>query len=262
MLPKDPKKIPEYLQKLKDSSRKRWEKQEEREKSRKSAIKRWENSEERENLSKKKKGVPSKRKGKNLNEIFGEEAAENIFRTLKENGKKIWEDPVLREKQLIALNTKEVKQKQIQNNKRTWKDPIIRNKRIDGIKKAWANPKIRKKQLIAIFKSFNIVPNSKELQLWKILEELFPDQFKFVGDGSLIIDFKSPDFIHISKSLIIELFGDYWHSKEKTGQTNEEHEQERIYYFKKFGYKILIVWEQELENENLLKLKLRNFVRG
>jgi len=39
---------------------------------------------------------------------------------------------------------------------------------------------------------------------------------------------------------LIELYGDYWHK----GQNP----QKRINYFKKYGFKTLIIWEKEYKN--------------
>ncbi len=55
--------------------------------------------------------------------------------------------------------------------------------------------------------------------------------------------------------------GDYWHSEEMTGSSKEDHEKERTDHFKEFGYKILIVWENELKNRNKIQNKILNFWR-
>jgi len=61
--------------------------------------------------------------------------------------------------------------------------------------------------------------------------------------------------------LIIELFGDYWHSKKITGLTKKEHQKERIDFFKKCGYKCLVIWESELNNIEHTINKINEFIR-
>jgi len=103
-------------------------------------------------------------------------------------------------------------------------------------------------------------PNEKEKQLLGILESLFPNEYKFVGDGELMINGKIPDFVNVNgQKKIIELFGDYWHSEERVGKPREEHEKERVNIFSSIGYKTLVIWEHELENIKVLTQKLKEF---
>ena len=107
----------------------------------------------------------------------------------------------------------------------------------------------------------SILPNNKERMLLEILNKLFPNKYEFVGDFSLFINGKNPDFINIEDKNIIELFGTYWHSEEITGEPVEKHERKRIATFERSGYKVLIIWENELNNISSLKSKLINFNR-
>lgn len=73
--------------------------------------------------------------------------------------------------------------------------------------------------------------------------------FKYVGDGSLWICGKNPDFINEEKKTIIELFGDYWHE--------DEDEINRTTHFKSHGFNTIVVWESEIKNlseEDIIKL--------
>lgn len=95
-------------------------------------------------------------------------------------------------------------------------------------------------------------PNYKESELLEILNRLYPNEWKYVGDGTVIIEGKNPDFINCNgKKLIIELFGERWH---KPGS-----EESRKEIFKRIGYETLIVWGKELKNVNTLELKIKNF---
>jgi G:T-mismatch repair DNA endonuclease (very short patch repair protein) len=84
--------------------------------------------------------------------------------------------------------------------------------------------------------------------------------FQFTGDGKKIISGKCPDFVNEDKKLIIELFGDYWHSQAVTGVPEKQHEQERSNLFEEAGYKTLVIWEHELKDVNLLTQKMLNFI--
>jgi len=99
--------------------------------------------------------------------------------------------------------------------------------------------------------------------LIKLLQKLFPNQWKYIGDGkdeNSIVAGKCPDFIHTdNQRKIIEHFGDYWHGEEVTGIPNERHEQERIDLFAKYGYQTLIIWEHELNDKESLSKKLIEF---
>lgn len=83
-------------------------------------------------------------------------------------------------------------------------------------------------------------PNKIETQLMKMLEGNFPSEWKYVGNGDIIIGLKCPDFTNINgKKALIELFGDYWHRNDNPNK--------RIQHFAKYGYDTLIIWEHELD---------------
>lgn len=82
------------------------------------------------------------------------------------------------------------------------------------------------------------VPNRDEKLLMLLLSQ-HNLPYKFVGDGSLIIAGKNPDFVKATgEKKLIELFGEQWH------EPNEE--QERREFFEKYGYKTLVIWRAML----------------
>jgi len=99
--------------------------------------------------------------------------------------------------------------------------------------------------------SSNNSPNYPETLLQRILNDLFADEYIFVGNGQEVIDGKCPDFINKDKTKIIELFGDYWHSEEVQGLPEEEHEEERLNFFQSRGYDALVIWEHEVYETDL-----------
>ena len=102
-------------------------------------------------------------------------------------------------------------------------------------------------------------PNKAEIYILDIPNNLFPNEYEFVGNYVLWIGGKNPDFINKSKNKIIEHFGVRWHSKEITGTDTKTHEKERVDHFKSYGYDTLVIWEDELKNIDDLKEKLKLF---
>ena len=125
-------------------------------------------------------------------------------------------------------------------------------------KKLWQNPEYREKVIKSVFKSLNKKPNKQEQLLNQFLQENFPNEWKFVGDGKLIVNGKCPDFVNVNgQKKIIELFGDYWHNNPKTKyhQTEEGTKE----HYAKYGYKTLIIWEKELKNLNNILQEIEKF---
>lgn len=107
-----------------------------------------------------------------------------------------------------------------------------------GLIASWADPEKKSARIKKILSNSGIHPNFLESKFIEFLEETYPGQFEYVGDGSLIIGGKNPDFCHTSASFLIEIYGDYWHAGEDP--------QERIDYFSTYGYKTIVLWETEV----------------
>jgi G:T-mismatch repair DNA endonuclease (very short patch repair protein) len=115
-------------------------------------------------------------------------------------------------------------------------------------RRKWASPDHARKMITA----WRLKPNKKEKQLTALLDILYPEQWKFVGDGQVIIAGKCPDFINVNgQKKIIELFGDYWHR----GQNPDD----RVAVFAPFGYKTLVIWERELKHMQSVKDRIERF---
>lgn len=123
----------------------------------------------------------------------------------------------------------------------------------------WKDPNFVKK----IHRSAQIKPNNSELVLLDILNTDYPDEWKYVGDFSCCVDGKNPDFIYNGdEKKAIDLFGNWWHSKEKTGVDENVHERSRINHFKRNGYELLVIWERELDDVDAVRKKIRDFSGG
>ena len=117
---------------------------------------------------------------------------------------------------------------------------------------SWQDPTFASK----MFRSWGIKPNSKELFIKAILDELYPNQWIYVGDGKIkevIIGRRCPD-LWDGDHKFIEHYGDYYH--------RGQNPQDRIGYFKKYGFDCLIIWEHELKDKMLLKEKIKSYVEG
>jgi len=112
----------------------------------------------------------------------------------------------------------------------------------------WKEDKYVKMMMMA----HHLYPNKPETFLSELLNNLIPNEYKYVGDGQCIIGGKCPDFLNINgQKKLIELYGDYWH--------RGQNEQDRIDYFKQYGFDTLIIWERELKNMELLRDKITQY---
>jgi len=164
--------------------------------------------------------------------------------------------------------------KVISSQRKRFEDPVERNKmrlnrigkhqseeskeknRIASLKN-WQNPEYVKKVLR------KCSPNKPESFLIELFQQFCPNKYKYVGNGKFSLAGKNPDFVNIDgQKKIIEHFGDFHHGEERTGISNEQHVQERIDLFAKYGYKTLIIWEHELEDVEKLVEKIFVFNGG
>ncbi len=108
-------------------------------------------------------------------------------------------------------------------------------------------------------------PNKTEKWLDILIQRCFPDQWKFVGDGTkgVRIGGRVPDWVCIGgKRRVIELFGEPFHSNlaglsmkvpyKRTYKGTLEH-------YKKHRYKCLIIWYEEIKYPDKVIEKIRNW---
>lgn len=103
----------------------------------------------------------------------------------------------------------------------------------------------QKKRLVGLIKK----PTLPERVLIELINKNFPNTFKYVGDGKVMIDRFNPDFISEELKCIIEVFGDYWHNLPKS----KIKDNERLKTYEKYGYKTLIIWGHELVKDTRYK---------
>lgn len=126
----------------------------------------------------------------------------------------------------------------------------------ESSKNMWNEEGNRDRLIKAQRKGMKIYPNKPEKIVKKLLSKISKD-YKYVGDGSLIIDGFNPDFTNINgQKKLIELYGTYWHKRPEV----IERDKRRIRSYKKYGYKTLIIWEHELKNIDKTIKKIERFI--
>lgn len=146
-----------------------------------------------------------------------------------------------------------------QRFKRMWQNPTLRAKMIESRRRFWqSNSPEFINMRMKMIAGLNLRPNKPEMAVLTILNDMFPSEWEYVGDGQVIIGGLNPDIINVNgKKLIIEVFGDYWHTqKMKPYRINEG----RVDVYAQYGYKTLIIWERETKNIDTLKTKILEFV--
>lgn len=97
-------------------------------------------------------------------------------------------------------------------------------------------------------------PNKWEKIAIELLNKACPGEYKFVGDGSLIINGFNPDFTNINgKKKVIEVFGEYWHKGRGIRRWHQT-ELGRIMVYNSMGYDCLILWDMDLEKKTEAEL--------
>lgn len=145
--------------------------------------------------------------------------------------------------------------------KRSWRG-IQNNAMVLGIKR---NRSIIEKRLISKGE-FNPAswtqkkPTNPEQILTKIIKKhKFP--FEYVGNKTFMIGSLTPDFVY--KNKIIEVFGRAFHDPKVTFKKKiplyQQYEGRRA-YFNEYGYKCLILWDDELSNEDVVVSRIKNYM--
>ena len=136
-----------------------------------------------------------------------------------------------------------------QEQRRRLSEVLTANPKVIARAKAqWQNPNFVKAQM----KARQVKPNKAEFRLEQILNKYSPNQWKYVGDGQVVIGGKVPDFLNVNgQKKLIELFGNYWHRGEDP--------ERKPNYYKKYGFDTLVIWEWELNNEETLASKIKKF---
>lgn len=141
-------------------------------------------------------------------------------------------------------------------SKKRWENFEIRKKMVDGMRDSWENPicrNIRKKKL-SIYARNRSEEHVRKLVQAKYnepngfesnIQQYLNHNWKYVGDGSVILNGHCPDFMNVNgKKQVILAHGIYWHSK-KDGVTKKQAERADRKPYNELGYEVLFIWEDE-----------------
>lgn len=185
--------------------------------------------------------------------VRSEESKQNMSEALR----LAWQDQENREKWLACktgenhpMYGKHHSEETIQKMKESRNTQEYKDMMSEIKKEHWKDPKFSD----AVCKGMELKPNKSEIMLWDLLNNLYPNEWKFVGDFSFMVNGKNPDFLNVNgKKLLIELFGDYWH--------RDDDPENRKDIFREFGYETLVIWESDLKKRPILtKRRIQAFV--
>jgi len=144
------------------------------------------------------------------------------------------------------------------------KNPIILHN-IKNARKKWQHlmdtkPEYRSKVYANWHKAMAKNPNNPEQQFINIIKK-HNLPYKYNKRGETVINGKIPDFINTDgKKEVVEIFGHLWHSPlwnyKFKGAIKNKGYNETIKHYKKQGYNCIIIWDYELDNENLVLQKM------
>jgi len=128
--------------------------------------------------------------------------------------------------------------------------PEVREKIRKSNIKAYKKPEVWKNWLRGTSRR----PTTPERRLIEIIEKhKYP--LTYVGNGKFNVENMCPDFVHLCEKKVVEVFGNYWHDISEA--------EERVENFRKYGYQCLIIWENEIyDNEEKVIKNLEAFLGG
>lgn len=230
----------------------------------------------REKISKTKKGKPNLK-------LRGRSPSEETKKKLSRIMKKLWKDPKFRQKESeshkghpswckgltketdprIRKRSESLKGRKFTEEHRkhlseACKGRIPWNK---GQKRPWLsrlnrNPEFIQKRIKGLMKR----PTEPERKLIEIIQK-HSLPFTYSGDGTIVIGSFTPDFIHNYEKKVIEVFGRLWHDPERAWVKVPSYQQVngRKAIYRKMGYDCLIIWDDEVIDEELVLQKITGF---
>lgn len=131
----------------------------------------------------------------------------------------------------------------------TWGDNISKGKMGHSVSKE-TREKLRDARMIQEIPSNFTKP---ELKLIDILRR-HEIPLEYTGNGSFWISGLNPDFVDKERKVIVEVFGRYWHTpKEGVDVPFYRTYNGRKFIFMSKGWTILIFWEDEINEDEVLK---------
>jgi len=115
---------------------------------------------------------------------------------------------------------------------------------------------------VAMRSGTDIRPTTPEVKFINLCEK-YSLPYKYVGDGQLWMGYppKNPDFININgEKKVVEINGVYWHllkpQKQNPSLTKKDVEIKEMAHYEPYGFKSIIIWEDEMDNDEIILKKL------
>ena len=124
--------------------------------------------------------------------------------------------------------------------------PKEREQRRIWAKQFWADSVMADSCVASMLKAVVKKPNKAESLIIDLINR-YNLPFKYTGNGEVVFGRMNPDFININgEKVVLEVFGDYWHSEKKI-RSWKETELGRILAYKSFGFDCIVLWEHEIK---------------
>lgn len=119
-----------------------------------------------------------------------------------------------------------------------------RTKVREASRRHWQDPEYRSRVVKAALAGTYKRPTRPEAKVLGVIND-YGLPYEYNGDGFIgNVGTKGPDFIGKGTKVVVEVFGDYWHSE----KFNKPTEEELVNYYRNLGYHCLVLWEGELVN--------------
>jgi len=132
-----------------------------------------------------------------------------------------------------------------------------RRKKSDAQKKLWQNKEFREQRIAATIRGLRKRPTNLETEtsiLWK--KYSIPLKYN-ATEAEIIIGGKIPDYVESNGRKICVEVSNKLNKKYMYNINPEDYEQERVTHFAKYGWKCLVIWEDELKDEEKLVQKIK-----
>lgn len=136
---------------------------------------------------------------------------------------------------------------------------------VTKLKINWKNLEFKERMMKIQRKGYQHKPNKKEIYLNSIIQKL-TNQYRInLSPNITLINGRIPDWINVNgEKKVILLNGIYWHllkqQKLNSNLTKKQVEEQERKPYEDYGFKVLHVWEDELNNKELVINKLRDFI--
>lgn len=115
----------------------------------------------------------------------------------------------------------------------------------------------RQKQLPIVMENRKRRPTKIERCFSRIVSK-YDLPFKYVGDGFTWIAGRCPDYLNVNGAKeVVEIFSRWWHDPSVNPKVKLQHtEKATLDHYFKYGFKCIIIWEEELKEEELVLQKV------